>query len=114
MGDHLLKAIITLEKELQSQVQKESARAAAWRERQFAELAGEDQEFRATLATARSEQLEVARRAAAAKGEEQLAAARSWCARLESLPDEICLAQLQLLLRRLLPEAGDDYPHGQG
>ena len=114
MGDHLLSAIITLEKELQSQVQKESARAAAWREHQFAELAREEQEFRATLATTRLEQLEAARQAAEARGEEQLTATRNWCARLESLPDAICLAQLQPLLDRLLPEAGDDYPHGQG
>ena len=114
MGDHLLNAIITLEKELQAQVQKEAARASAWRERQFAELAGEDQEFHAALATARSKQLEAARQVAVAKGEEQLAATRSWCARLERLPDEVCLAQLQPLLRRLLPEAGDDNPHGQG
>ena len=113
MGDHLLSAIITLEKELQSQVQQESSRASAWREHQFAELAREEQEFRNALVTARAEQVEAARRAAAARGEEELAAARNWCARLESLPDERCLAQLQPLLRRLLPEVGDDYPHGQ-
>ena len=51
MGAHLLNAIITLEKELQSQVREESSRASAWRERQLAELAREEQELHTALAT---------------------------------------------------------------
>jgi len=114
MGDYLLNAIITLEKELQSQVREESSRASAWRERQLAELAREEQELHTALANARTEQIEAARRAAEARGAEELAAIRSWCTRLEGLSDENCIDLLKPLLRRLLPEAGDDYQNGKG
>jgi phage shock protein A len=113
MSEQLLSTIIALEKELQRQVQEELSRAAAWRERQLAALAKEEERVRTTLATERAAQIEADRRSAVAEGERAVATVRLWCARLEALPEDVCVAQLVPLLRRLLPEAGDDHAHGQ-
>ena len=113
MGDDLLGTIIAFEKELQREVQAEASRATAWRERQLAAMAREEQEARAALEITRDEMMVYARAQAAVAGEQDLVAIQSWASRLKALPDEHCRARLAPLLRRLLPEAGDDHPHGQ-
>lgn len=113
MGDDLLGAIIAFEKELQREVQAEASRATAWRERQLAALAREERETRTALEIARDEVIASARAEAVVAGEQALVAIQGWATRLKALPDERCRARLVPLLRRLLPEAGDDHPHGQ-
>lgn len=113
MADQLLSAIIALEKDLQEQIQKEQSRALAWREQQLAALAADRERQHTALAATRSAEIEAVRQAAVGEGAHALAAARAWCARLEQLPDEVCIRHLAALLQRLLPEAGDDHPHGQ-
>ncbi len=112
MGDHLLDSIIAFEKELQHEVQAEASRATAWRERQLAALAREEQEARAAQKIAYDQMMAAAQAEAAAAGQQLLAAMENRCTRLATLTEERCRTHLAPLLRRLLTEAGDDHSHG--
>jgi hypothetical protein len=114
MGERLLNSIIELEKALQAEVAREEARAAAWREREFAAL-------ELTLATARRQlqELEVDRLASARRDAETCAEGlrqdtAAWCERLAALPDSLLREVLLRHLPDLLPETSDDHPHVQG
>jgi ATPase subunit of ABC transporter with duplicated ATPase domains len=114
MSDRLLTNIIELEKTLQGEVEREEARASAWRERELAALEQEFTTSRQQLQQRQAEQLGAARRDATAAAERQRLAMAAWCERLAALPDSRLREVLHRHLPSILPEAGDDHPHGQG
>lgn len=114
MSDRLLASIIDLEKTLQEEVRREEERAAAWRDRELAALEAEREETRRTLDKWHAEQTAAARRKAEAEGETRRTAGAARCARLAGLSDSFLEDVLRRQLNLLLPEGGDDHPHGQG
>jgi hypothetical protein len=114
MGDRLLSGIIELEKTLREEERREAARAAAWRERELAALAAELTAARLALAQRDEDAVAVAREAAEAEGAALLAAGAERCTRLAALPEAFLESLLRRQLGRLLPEADDDHPDGQG
>lgn len=114
MGDRLLASVIELEKLLQEEVRQEEARVAAWREREEAALAAGLETARRELAVWRDAQAAAGRRDAESAGAALRAAAAERCARLAALPEDFLERVLQPQLSSLLPEVGDDHPHGQG
>ena len=114
MSDRLLTAIIALEKALQEEVCREAALAAAWRERELAALTREMTAARQAIEARQAEATAEARRGAEAEGERICTAVAARCARLAALPDHFLEELLRERLGMILPEAGDDHPHGEG
>jgi len=114
MSDRLLTSIIELEKALQAEVAGEAARAAAWRERELAILAAAMEAAGHQLRTMEAEQVAAARRAAEADAAQLQRETVAWCQHLAALPDKVLERVLLRQLPLLMPEAGDDHPHGQG
>jgi len=113
MSERLLTSIIELEKALQAEVASEAARAQAWKERELGLLAGDMAAARDQLRTTEAEQVAAARRAADADAAQLQREMMAWCQRLAGLPDAVLERLLLRQLPRLMPEAGDDHPHGQ-
>jgi dsDNA-specific endonuclease/ATPase MutS2 len=113
MSDRLLANIIELEKTLQEELAQEEAHANAWREREYAALEQELITTRQQLQQREAEQLAAARREAEVAAEHQRLATVAWCERLAELPDSFLREVLHRHLPSILPEAGDDHPHGQ-
>lgn len=113
MTDRLLATVIELEKTLQEEVRAEEARAAAWQERELAQLATARETVRLELARWRDEQAAAVHRTAEAEAVALRQAAAARCARLTALPDRFLAKLLKQQLDSLLPEVGDDHPHGQ-
>lgn len=114
MSDRLLAGVIELERILQEEVRREESRAAAWQEREVAALTAGLEAGRRELERRRAEQLAEARHLAEAEGAALQAAAAARCARLVNLEDTFLEEVLRRQLGALLPEAGDDHPHGEG
>lgn len=114
MSDRLLATIIELEKALQEETRREAERAAAWRDRELAALALEASADRQKLSGAEAKELSAARQEVEAEGTRLLAAAEARCTRMTALSDAVLEEVLRRQLHRLLPEDGDDHPHGQG
>lgn len=114
MSDRLLTNIIELERALQAELEREDARACAWREREFATLEQALTTTRQQLRQRHAEQLTTARRDAAAAAERERLTTEAWCERLAALPDSLLREVLRRHLPSILPETGDDHPHGQG
>lgn len=113
MGDRLLAGIIELEAALQEEVRREELRAAAWLSRELAALDTGIEPVRGALESWRERQTAAARAAAEAEAEGRRAAGEARCAALAALPETFLEELLRGRLDRLLPEAGDDHPHGQ-
>ena len=114
MSDRLLTSIIELERSLQGEVASEQARAVAWLERELAMLAAEMKASGQQLLTAEAEQVAAARREAEAAAAQLQQDSAAWCKRLAELPDAVLERVLLRQLPLLMPEAGNDHPHGQG
>lgn len=114
MTDRLLATVIELEKALQEEVRAEEERAAAWRERELAQLDADLAGTRAQWSSWQEEQAAAARHAADRAATELQAAAAARCTRLATLPESFLVKLLEQQIAALLPEVGDDHPHGQG
>lgn len=114
MSDRLLASVIELERTLQEEVRQEELRAASWQERESAALAAELEETRRELERRHVEQTEATRCRAEAEGEALQAAGAARCSRLSALSEAFLEELLRRQLDLLLPEVGDDHPHGEG
>lgn len=113
MSDRLLTSILELEKRLQGEVARETARAGAWRERELAALAGSAATAQQQLERWGDEQASAARRTAEAEGEQLKAAAAARGARLAAVSESFLEELLRERLAMLLPEDGHDHPDGK-
>lgn len=113
MSDRLLTSIIELEKTLQEEVRREEERAASWREREYLTLVAMLEEEQRQLQSEEAGRTAAARQEAEAAAAELRLANEAWCARLAALPDSFLEVALHRQLAALLPETGDDHPHGQ-
>lgn len=113
MTDRLLATVIELEKTLQEEVRAEEVRAAAWRERELAQLQTDLAAARLEVVRWQEEQAAAAHCAADRAAAELQAAATGRCARLAALPEYFLEKLLKQQLAALLPGVGDDHPHGQ-
>ncbi len=114
MSDRLLASVIELERTLQEEVRQEELRAVAWQERESAALTAGLEEIRRELERRLVEQTEATRCRAQAEGEALRAAGAARCLRLAALSEAFLEELLRRQLDLLLPEVGDDHPHGKG
>lgn len=103
MTENVLQDIFAAEEGLRGQLAAEEQRLQAWLESVRQELAAECVRYEVELQTRTTAQLQQARDAAAAEGEQLLAAARRRCAWLASRDDACLSALLRAELGRLLP-----------
>lgn len=113
MGDRILEQIVQLENGLQRQLEQETARAAAWRDGELADL---DRRLEsAVAATDEQDRLVIEREVAAAEREAAVLEEneRTRCRRLAELSDSDLQRLLLRHLEAILPESLHDHPDGE-
>ncbi len=113
MTDGLLENIIQLEKNIQSEVTAERARADEWQQRELtaiessftAALTADEERYRQMLAGKKAELQN--------EGAALEATSSAWCQRLSELDDANLRDVLKRHLATILPGGDHDHPHGQ-
>ena len=114
MADEVLSAVIRLEKQIQTELQQEQARADDWLAKVRAEQTELASQVEAQLAAEESRELAALRENAEQQAEALIEAERGYCRRLADLGDATLLQLLNRQLSKILPGEVDDHQDVEG